>query len=109
MVTLLVGIVRAFESLGSALAFGIDADRVQPIVTSTIAFMAFAICIVPTHVVTFIVLDHPRESVKTKRRCGIVRGYGLSTILIGDAISDTTSQSGLSVFKPSDLHFSVHC
>lgn len=61
MITLLVGIVRAFESLSSALAFGIDADRVQPIVTSTIAFMTFAICIVPTQVVTFIVPDYPRE------------------------------------------------
>ena len=60
-ITLSVGIVRAFESVGSALAFGIGAARVQPMVNLTIAFVAFAVCIVPTYMVTFMVPDHPRE------------------------------------------------
>jgi hypothetical protein len=64
-ITLSVGIVRAFESVGSALAFGIGAARVQPMVNLTIAFVAFAICIVPTYMVTFIVPDHPREHGKS--------------------------------------------
>jgi hypothetical protein len=63
-ITLSVGIVRAFESVGSALAFGIGAARVQPMVNLTIAFVAFAVCIVPTYMVTFMVPDHPREKGK---------------------------------------------
>lgn len=64
-ITLSVGIVRAFESVGSALAFGIGAARVQPMVNLTIAFVAFAVCIVPTYMVTFMVPDHPREKGKS--------------------------------------------
>jgi len=60
-ITLSVGIVRCFESMGSALAFGIGAARVPPMVNLTIAFVAFALCIVPTFMVTFMVPDHPRE------------------------------------------------
>lgn len=109
MITLWVGIVRVFELVGSALAFGIAAARVQQIVDLTIAFVAFAICIVPTHVVTFIVPDHPREREGTKRRCGIARGCGLSTILLGDTISDTTSQLGLRIYRPlNHLIFIFH-
>ena len=69
MITLLVVVVRSFESVGSVLAFGIACDRVQPIVTSTIAFLAFAICIVPTHVVTSMVPDPPREKERKRRMC----------------------------------------
>jgi MFS family permease len=64
-ITLSVGIVRAFESVGSALAFGIGAARVQPMVNLTIAFVAFAVCIVPTYMVTFMVPDHPSEHGKS--------------------------------------------
>lgn len=63
-VTLSVGIVRAFESAGSALAFGIGAARVDPMVNLVIAFVAFAVCIVPTFMVTFMVPEHPRDKTK---------------------------------------------
>jgi hypothetical protein len=63
-VTLSVGIVRSFESLGAALAFGIGAARISPMINLAIAFVAFAICVPPTYMVTFMVPDHPRDSTK---------------------------------------------
>lgn len=64
IVTLSVGIVRCFKSVGSALAFGIGAARVDPMVNLVIAFVAFAVCIVPTYLVTFMVPEHPRDQTK---------------------------------------------
>lgn len=63
-VTLSVGIVRSFESLGAALAFGIGAARISPMINLAIAFAAFAICVPPTYMVTFLVPDHPRDNTK---------------------------------------------
>lgn len=63
-VTLSVGIVRCFEAFGSALAFGIGAARVNPMVNLVIAFVAFVVCIVPTYMVTFMVPEYPRDKTK---------------------------------------------
>lgn len=63
-VTLSFGIVRCFKSVGSALAFGIGAARVNPMVNLVIAFVAFAVCITPTFMVTFMVPERPREKPK---------------------------------------------
>ncbi|KAH9428727.1 hypothetical protein MCOR02_011272 [Pyricularia oryzae] len=61
-VTLSVGIVRSFESLGAALAFGIGAARISPMINLAVAFAAFAVCVPPTYMVTFMVPEHPRDN-----------------------------------------------
>ncbi len=60
--TLTVGIVRSFESVGSALAFGIGAAKgITPMTNLIIAFVMFAICIPTTSLVVFMVPEHPKE------------------------------------------------
>ncbi|KAL4977279.1 hypothetical protein BDW66DRAFT_165982 [Aspergillus desertorum] len=46
--TLTVGIVRCFESVGSCLAFGIGAADVSPMVNMVVAFVMFVLCIPTT-------------------------------------------------------------
>jgi hypothetical protein len=60
--TLTVGIVRSFESLGSAVAFGIGAAKgVTPMTNLIVAFVMFIICIPTTSLVVFMVPEHPKE------------------------------------------------
>ena len=57
--TLTVGIVRCFESVGSCLAFGIGAAQISPMVNLIVAFVMFAVCIPTTSWVVFMVPEHP--------------------------------------------------
>ncbi|KAF2741830.1 MFS general substrate transporter [Sporormia fimetaria CBS 119925] len=57
--TLGVGLVRTFESVGSALAFGIGAAKVKPMVNLIIAFVAFTLCIPTTFAAVWLVPDRP--------------------------------------------------
>lgn len=60
--TLTVGIVRSFESVGSALSFGIGAAHgISPMTNLIISFVMFAICIPTTSLVVFMVPEHPKE------------------------------------------------
>ncbi|KAL3419907.1 hypothetical protein PVAG01_08406 [Phlyctema vagabunda] len=60
--TLTVGIVRGFESVGSAVAFGLGAAHgVSPMANLVVAFVMFAICIPTTSLVVFQVPEHPTE------------------------------------------------
>lgn len=60
--TLTVGIVRSFESLGSAVAFGLGAaNGVSPMANLLVAFVMFVICIPTTSLVVFEVPEHPVE------------------------------------------------
>lgn len=51
--TLAVGIIRSFQSIGSCLSFGIGAAQVKPIVNLGISFAMFAITIPATSYVVF--------------------------------------------------------
>ncbi|KAL4948471.1 major facilitator superfamily domain-containing protein [Aspergillus filifer] len=62
--TLTVGIVRCFESVGSCLAFGIGAAEVSPMVNLIVAFVMFALCIPTTSWVVFMVPEHPESAPK---------------------------------------------
>ncbi|KAL4799464.1 major facilitator superfamily domain-containing protein [Aspergillus venezuelensis] len=62
--TLTVGIVRCFESVGSCLAFGIGAAEVSPMVNLIIAFVMFVLCIPTTSWVVFMVPEHPESAPK---------------------------------------------
>lgn len=62
--TLTVGIVRCFESVGSCLAFGIGAAQISPMVNLIVAFVMFAICIPTTSWVVFMVPEHPEARPK---------------------------------------------
>ncbi|KAL4762861.1 major facilitator superfamily domain-containing protein [Aspergillus foveolatus] len=60
--TLTVGIVRCFESVGSCLAFGIGAAKVSPMVNLIVAFVMFVLCIPSTSWVVFKVPEHPETA-----------------------------------------------
>jgi hypothetical protein len=63
--TLTVGIVRSFESLGSAVSFGLGAAHgVSPMANLLVAFVMFIICIPTTSLVVFEVPEHPAEEEK---------------------------------------------
>ena len=58
--TLTVGIVRSFESAGSALSFGLGAAKaLTPMTNLIVAFVMFVICIPTTSLVVFEVPEHP--------------------------------------------------
>jgi hypothetical protein len=57
--TLAVGLVRTFESVGSAISFGIGAAKVQPMVNLAIAFAMFSITIPSTFAVVWMVPERP--------------------------------------------------
>jgi len=60
--TLTVGIVRSFESMGSAVSFGMGAAKnVTPMTNLIVAFCMFVICIPTTSLVVFEVPEHPLE------------------------------------------------
>jgi len=63
--TLAVGIIRSFESIGSCLSFGIGAAQVKPIVNLGISFAMFAITIPATSYVVFLVPERPMDLSKT--------------------------------------------
>lgn len=60
--TRVVGIVRSFESLGSALAFGIGAAKFAPMVNLVVAFIMFCITIPATTWAVLLVPEHPESS-----------------------------------------------
>jgi len=58
--TLTVGIVRSFESVGSAVSFGMGAAKaLSPMTNLIVAFVMFVICIPTTSLVVFEVPEHP--------------------------------------------------
>ena len=57
--TLAVGLMRSFESVGSCLSFGIGAVKVAPMVNLIVAFVMFAVTIPATFVATFLVPERP--------------------------------------------------
>lgn len=63
--TLTVGIVRSFESIGSCLAYGIGAAKIPAMTNLIVAFVMFAICIPTTTALTFLVPEHPIDESKT--------------------------------------------
>lgn len=60
--TLGVGLVRTFESVGSAVSFGVGAARTTPMVNLIIAFVAFTICIPTTFAVVWMVPERPVDN-----------------------------------------------
>lgn len=60
--TLAVGIIRSFESVGSCLSFGIGAAKVDPIVNLIVAFVMFVVAIPATTWVVFLVPERPEHT-----------------------------------------------
>ncbi|KAG9255715.1 major facilitator superfamily domain-containing protein [Emericellopsis atlantica] len=60
--TLAVGIVRSFESVGSCLAFGIGAAKVAPMVNLVIAFAMFGITVPATTFAVLLVPERPEHN-----------------------------------------------
>lgn len=63
--TLAVGLVRTFESVGSAISFGVGAAKVQPMVNLIIAFVMFTITIPSTFAVVWMVPERPINNAET--------------------------------------------
>lgn len=57
--TLAVSVVRTFESVGSAISFGIGAAAVSPMVNLIISFAMFGLTIPATSLVVFLVPERP--------------------------------------------------
>lgn len=58
--TLTVGLVRSFESVGSAVSYGLgEASGVAPMTNLIVAFVMFVICVPTTSLVVFEVPEHP--------------------------------------------------
>jgi hypothetical protein len=58
--TLTVGIVRSFESAGSAVSFGLgSAHGVPPLANLLVAFVIFITCVPATSLVVFKAPEHP--------------------------------------------------
>jgi hypothetical protein len=57
--TLAVGLMRSFESVGSCLAFGIGAVKVRPMVNLIVAFVMFSVTIPATFWATTLVPERP--------------------------------------------------
>ncbi|KAJ4344215.1 hypothetical protein N0V95_006255 [Ascochyta clinopodiicola] len=62
--TLAVGLLRSFESVGSCLAFGIGAAKIKPMINLILAFVMFAVTIPSTFAATFIVPERPVDERK---------------------------------------------
>jgi hypothetical protein len=62
--TLAVGLLRSFESVGSCLAFGIGAAKIKPMINLIIAFVMFSITIPSTFAATFLVPERPVDERK---------------------------------------------
>lgn len=57
--SLAVGLIRSFESLGYCIAYGIGASKVSPMVNLAIAFTMFSITIPATSWLVFLVPERP--------------------------------------------------
>lgn len=58
--TLTVGLVRSFESVGSCLGFGLGAAKISPMVNLVVAFAAFGIAVPTTTMVIWLVPEKPQ-------------------------------------------------
>lgn len=59
--TLSVGIIRSFESVGSCLSFGIGAAKISPMINLIVAFVMFILCVPTTSYLTWQVPEHPKD------------------------------------------------
>jgi hypothetical protein len=57
--TLAVGLMRSFESVGSAVSFGIGAVKTKPMVNLIVAFVMFAFTIPSTFAAVYLVPERP--------------------------------------------------
>ncbi|KAF5562966.1 DUF895 domain-containing protein [Fusarium phyllophilum] len=64
--TLAVGLVRSFESLGSCLAFGVGAAKVPSLTNLIVAFVMFCISLPSTSFAVFLVPERPANHVLDK-------------------------------------------
>jgi hypothetical protein len=62
--TLAVGLLRSFESVGSCLSFGIGAAKIRPMVNLIVAVVMFAITIPSTFIATTLVPERPVDERK---------------------------------------------
>lgn len=57
--TLAVGLLRSFESVGSCLSFGIGAAKIKPMINLIVSFVIFAFTIPSTFAATWLVPERP--------------------------------------------------
>lgn len=62
--TLAVGLLRSFESVGSCLSFGIGAAKIKPMINLIVAFAMFSITIPSTFAATCLVPERPIDERK---------------------------------------------
>jgi len=80
--TLAVGLMRSFESVGSCLAFGIGAAKVRPMVNLIVAFVMFSVTIPATFLVPETPIDLRREELKDESTDEVVKDGNPELVLV---------------------------
>ncbi|KAH8652237.1 major facilitator superfamily domain-containing protein [Xylariales sp. PMI_506] len=62
--TIAIGLLRSFESVGSAIAYGVGASSASPLTNLTVAFVMFGICIPFTTAAVLLVPEYPVDATK---------------------------------------------
>lgn len=83
--TLAVGLLRSFESVGSCLSFGIGAAKIKPMVNLIVAFVMFSVTIPSTFAATFLVPERPVDERKAVSDSDVDEGKGVENG-VGDAL-----------------------
>jgi hypothetical protein len=78
--TLAVGLLRSFESVGSCLSFGIGAAKIKPMVNLIVGFVMFAITIPSAFAETMLVPERPVDE-----RAGLV---GAEKVVDGEPVRE---------------------
>jgi hypothetical protein len=89
--TLAVGLLRSFESVGSCLSFGIGAARIKPMVNLIVAFVMFAITIPSTFAAAFIVPERPVD----ERKGDTDTEISVSDKEVGEGVGDARRRDSL--------------
>jgi hypothetical protein len=78
--TLAVGLLRSFESVGSCLSFGIGAAKIKPMINLIVAFVMFAITIPSTFAATMLVPERPVDERRGVADEKVVEGESVAAL-----------------------------
>jgi hypothetical protein len=84
--TLAVGLLRSFESVGSCLSFGIGAAKIQPMINLIVAVVMFSITIPSTFAATMLVPERPVDERKLVEEDSVTEGDKGVKNSVGDAL-----------------------
>jgi hypothetical protein len=84
--TLAVGLLRSFESVGSCVSFGIGAAKIQPMINLIVAVVMFTITIPSTFAATMLIPERPVDERKLVEEDSATDGVKVVDNSVGDAL-----------------------